>query len=164
MNKKGQNELASETVNALLCGMSLDSIRVYSAVVLLGFFRSGSVTKVDEAWISVSGGLWVESLSQAPKQSVDMKNSSFFYQRATVLGELYLLIGKEVSSANVDLSGALEVVFGQTQIRANSDGDDFEEIWAVMSNTPDADKDHDWYVSLDDAGQVTTKSPPPATS
>lgn len=154
-----QNKLASDTVNSLLCGMVLDSIRVYSAVMLIGFFRPGSlVTQPSEVWISVSGGVRVDPSSHTPKLPMNgVADYKFFTERALVLGELYLLIGKEVFSAYVDGSGSLDVELGQTHIQAYSDGDDLEEVWAVMSDFPDADKDHNWYVSLDDLGHVAVR-------
>lgn len=150
---------ASETISVLLCGTSLDSIRIYSAIIMLGFFRPVSTTNLPiEAWISVSGYMRMEPLNRAPETPA-YASSDFFAQRASILGELYLLMGKEISAARVSHAGGLEIEIGERRIRANSDGDDLEEIWAVMSDSPDANKDHSWYISLDDSGHVIVKSP-----
>lgn len=147
----------SAVVNRLLCGTLLDSIRVFSVVVQLCFVRAADSSQLPgKVWVVASGRL----LASAPETRLELENASdFFEQRAEVLGRLYQLIGQEVSAADVSSMGTLEIRLGDSRISARSDQADLEEVWAVMSDSPDAFAAHAWYVSLDDAGRLSARSP-----
>ena len=149
---------ASEPVSALLCGTQLDTIRVYSLIVQLGFIRVGAADLPQEVWVVVSGDLLVDGpTSAAADTSVA---SEFFSRRALALRENYFLIGRRVTAAWVSDSGELEIELGDTRLRAKRDEHgDLEEVWAVMSETPDANLEHRWYVSLDDSGALSVCVP-----
>ncbi|MEQ1718705.1 MAG: hypothetical protein ABL907_22420 [Hyphomicrobium sp.] len=152
---------SSSIINKLLSGMSLDSFRVYSAIILIGFIRSNSPGDLPtEAWISVSGALSVESLGSDLEESEDLNlKGDFFAARASVLGSLYRLIGGVVTTACVSPHKTLEIELGEKRICVHDDEDDFEEVWAVMSDSPDVNDTHQWYVALDDAGRINVRSP-----
>ena len=150
---------ASQVVWDLLRGAQLDTIRVYSLIIQLGFVGLGRADNLpDEVWVSVSGTLHVKGDTSmvwevAPPQG-------FIARRASVLGEVYRLIGQEVTAADVSDSGALQIHLGGKLLRAEADDDTgLEEVWSVASDSPDAAADHRWHVSLDDSGAISARLP-----
>lgn len=84
----------------------------------------------------------------------------FFARRAAALGEVYRLIGQEVTAANVSDSGALQIHLGGKRLRAEAGDDtDLEEVWSVASDSPATTADHRWHVSLDDSGVISARVP-----
>ena len=151
------SQIASVVVSALLRGTQLCSIRVDSSIIQVQFIRFGNVEGMPkEVWINVSGSLITDatSLAWGSKSSED-----FFVRRASVLGEVYFLNGEEVTDAYVSDSGALKIQMGDKYLCAESDHDDFEEVWAVMNDDPSTSYDHHWYVMLDDAGDLSAIIP-----
>lgn len=156
-----KHKSASLIVDKLLNGMALDSIRVYSTIILCGFFRPNFPAELPvEAWVSISGEVQVKLAHENGIMPISEKND-FFQQRSTILSKLYLLLGKTVSFAHVSSLGMLEIEFDAIRICAYPDSESLEEIWAVMNDNPDANDNHHWYVSLDDSGKVSARSPHP---
>ena len=144
----------SEAVSILLVGAQLDTIRAYSLIMQLGFIRSAPSQGLPaEIWVSVSGELITGDTAACP--TVD-----FFERRAQALGAAYHLIGRQVTAAYISESRALQIDLGDGSLRVQADGDDnLEEVWAVMSDTPDASVEHRWYVALDDTGALSLRKP-----
>ncbi len=157
---RGTNvQFASEVVSTLLKGAQLDTIRVYSLIVQLGFLRIGGAENVPgEVWLSVSGNLTIEDESS----TVGKVNPAidFFSSRERAISESYRLIGKEVAATTVSDSGFLEVHLGSKLLRVEADTDgDLEDIWSVTDGLPDPNSVHQWHVSLDDSGCLSVRAP-----
>lgn len=150
---------ASQVVWDLLRGAQLDTIRVYSLIVQLGFVCLGRAGNLpDEVWVSVSGTLLVEGDTSMVGESASSRD--FFARRASALGEVYRQIGQEVTAASVSDSGALQIHLGGKSLRAEADDDTgLEEVWSVVSDSPEATADHRWHVSLDDSGAIYARVP-----
>ena len=162
----GKNVAGSRAVHDLLAGMTLDSVRAYSVVLLVGLHRApadqwrGEGIAVTEAWVSVSGALRVmNSEHERPGSMQAADGDCFFDARAAALGKLYRLIGEKVEAASVDGAGALTIDFQSARVKAESDGNDLEEVWAVMSGKPEPLAEHLWYVGSDAVGQVSVRRP-----
>jgi hypothetical protein len=152
-------QAASEVVSDLLCGAQLDTIRVYSLIVQMGFVCLGAAgNSPDEVWVSVSGALNVgEDHSTVGESALPQE---FFARRASAIGAVYQLIGQKVTAASVSESGALQIQFGGRRMRAEADKDaNLEEVWSVVSDSPETTTDHRWYVSLDDSGALSARVP-----
>ena len=147
---------ARTAISGLLIGMSLDSLRVYSTILLLGFYRFDATALPGEVWISCSGNVLLKN-SRPDESEINENDVDFFARRASILGRIYNLIGATVSSVDIDPSGVLTVTLSGKEIRFQRDKDSFEEIWAVMSDSPDVSDAHRWYIALDDAGQIGGK-------
>jgi hypothetical protein len=154
-------ERAQGALSKLLCGTTLDSIRAYSVVVQLGFFRSDDKGDLPrEVWLTTTGSLRLIGANDDTSQSLDgCQERNFFEQRANVLKEIYMLIGKSVSSININMGGNLNIELGGKTLVASPDSENYEEVWAVMSDTPAADQDHQWYVGLDDTYEMIVRMP-----
>lgn len=150
-------QAASERVSELLRGTQLDTIRVYSLIVQLGFVRLGAADNLpDEVWISVSGSLIVEE-NPATVGEVGLSRD-FFDRRASVLSAVYRLIGQTVTAASVSDSGELQVHLGGKCLRAEADDDaNLEEVWSVFSDSPETTAEHRWHVSLDESGALSSR-------
>jgi hypothetical protein len=148
-----------EVVSTLLHGAQLDTIRVYSLAMQLGFVRPSAVDGLpNEVWVSLSGTLCLEGTSSILGDAEPPKD--FFEHRASILGAVYLLIGREVTSACVSDSGALLVHLGSTCLSAAVDKDmNLEEVWSVMSDSSESTADHQWYVSFDGSGALSVRTP-----
>lgn len=153
---------ASATVASLLRGAQLDTIRIYSVVVQLGFVRLGDQAGLPgEIWLVVSGDLRVSDASERGESSG--VSLGFFDRRASALGAIYARIGQYVSSARVSVAGVLEIELGDARVLAQADQEgDLEEIWSVMSDSPEPHAPHQWFVSFDDSGNVSVRVPEPA--
>jgi hypothetical protein len=159
MNSINQN--CSELVSNLLHGTQLDTIRIYSLIVQLGFIRtdrtSESSALPSEVWVTVSGDFCVE---MSPKTESGTTRD-FFEKRSLMLARAYLLIGKEVTFANVSKSGLLEIHLMNNIIYAKPDDEEnMEEVWTVTSESPDVNFHHQWYISLDDTGCLSVRTSP----
>lgn len=151
--------LASTSIARLLTGLSLDSLRVHSTILLLGFYRTEANHDLPgEVWISCSGNVQLINLGNdalAPDES----DADFFARRASILGKIYQLIGATIDGAGIDPSGALIISLRAGEIRFERDDESFEEIWAVMSDSPDVSDAHRWYIALEDSGTVGATTP-----
>ena len=158
------SQVASEVISSLIRGAQLDTIRVYSLIIQLGFVRIDASEELPaEIWVSVSGNLLKEQISAEAGDSNSAGDQ--FGRRAIVLAETYLLIGKEVTAASVSESGTLHICLGGASLRAEADNDgSLEEVWTVMSDTPDTTADHRWYVVFDDSGVLSARIPPSASN
>ena len=154
------NHVASEVISSLIGGAQLDTIRIYSLVVQLGFVRLDAAEGwPNEIWVSVSGNLDVGGSFAADWDSKSA--GDLFVRRAKALGSAYLLIGKRVTAVRVSESGALQMELEDSGLRADAGEDaSLEEVWAVMSDTPDVSADHRWYVALDDSGVLSARAGP----
>lgn len=120
---------ASQVVSHLLRGAQLDTIRVYSLIVQLGFVCLHSAgDSPDEVWVSASGALIVD---EGPTMVAEPRSSGdFFARRAAALSKVYRLIGQEVTAASVSDSGELQISFEGKRVRARAEDDaDLEEVW-----------------------------------
>lgn len=147
-------ESASREISKLLSGTALDTFRVFSTILLLGFIRTNSDPQIpSEIWVSLSGAVHV-----IDKKSILQVNLSqdqdFFSQRIIAISRLFPLFGKQVISAAVGSAGALSINVDGVEIRCEADEINFEEIWAVMSDSPNPSENHRWYIALDDAGII----------
>lgn len=145
---------ASEIVAALLKGAQLDTLRVYSLIIQLGFFRpNAKENSPREIWLSASGSLDIVE-GDTSFGSVAFEKD-FFLKRVTALGVLYKLIGQKVSTVNISESGILRISIGDVEIQAGFDDEvNFEEIWSVMTEAPDVTADQKLRVTLDDSGKI----------
>lgn len=149
---------ASKVVSDLLYGAQLDTIRVYSLIIQLGFVCLGRASSLpNEVWISISGTLLVEGGTSTVRELASSRD--FFACRASILGDVYQLIGQEVAAANVSDLGVLEIHLGGCRLRAEADDTDLEEVWSVVSDSPEPTVDHQWYVVLDDSGVISVRAP-----
>lgn len=151
-------QVASGVVSDLLRGAQLDTIRIYSLIVQLGFVCLHAAGRSpSEVWVSVSGNLFVE---EDPLMRESRSSRDFFACRESALGAVYRLIGQEVTAATVSESGALRIDLGGKHLRAEADdGENLEEVWSVVSDSPDTNADHRWYVSLDESGALSARAP-----
>lgn len=147
-------DACSEAISVLLLGTQLDSIRAYSLIMQLGFVRTVPAGGLPtEVWVSISGNLITEDASTC-------STGDFFERRAQALCATYLLIGQRVTATNISDSGTLQIDLDAKSLRVEADSEDnLEEIWAVMSDTPDTSVDHRWYMVLDDAGALSVRIP-----
>ena len=84
----------------------------------------------------------------------------FFARRASMLSAVYRLIGQEVTAASVSDSGALQIHLGDKHLRAGADDHaNLEEVWSVVSDSPETTADHRWHVSLDEFGALFARIP-----
>jgi hypothetical protein len=144
---------ASEIVCSLLQGAQLDTLRIYSLVMQLGFFRPENVADLPaEAWVSLSGTLVNE-------QAEPVAPEDFFERRASALSAAYRLIGQRVTSAHVLDSGALRIRFGERSLRVEADDTNLEEVWSVMSDSSEPAADHSWWASLHESGELSAHAP-----
>ena len=152
-------QVASKIVLDLLSGAQLDTIRVHSLIVQLGFVCLGRAGNLpDEVWVSVSGTLFVEGDTSMVGESASSRD--FFARRVSALGEAYQLIGQEVTAASVSDSGTLQIYLGGKRLRAEADDDtNLEEVWSVASDSPETTAGHRWHVSLDDSGAISVRAP-----
>lgn len=154
------NKVASEIVFALLRGAQLDTIRVYSLIVQLGFVRLGTAAGdlPNEVWVILSGGL---TIKEEPSMVAESRSSQdFFGRRASVLSAVYRLIGQDVTDASVSDAGVLEMQLGGQCLCADADDEEnLEEVWSVVSDFPETAADHRWYVSLDECGGLSAHVP-----
>lgn len=150
---------ASDAVSTLLRGAQLDTIRIFSLVLNLGFVHGNRIGLPNVIWVSLSGALSIDQKSN-PK-STPSGRDDFFEVRGNAIRQLYSLIGGAVSGATVAASGRLEIVLGEhlLQVGPSESDSDLEEVWAVMSDSPDVSVDHSWYVMLDDSGRLSTRTP-----
>ncbi len=146
--------VASAAISRLLIGATLDCFRVYSTVLQLAFYRDAIEEDIPkEVWISCSGN--VNTSHAFSKSNVDStEDADFFTARKYVVGEIYSQIGAIVDRVFVDESGVLKIDLAGMEIEFRPDKDCFEEVWAVMSDSPNQSESHNWYIALDDAGQL----------
>lgn len=147
-----------EAVSKLLCSTQLDTIRVYSLILQLGFLRLRAEDNLPrQVWVSASGRFMIEGAVQDAGGS--HREENFFSQRASVLAAMYKLIGQRVVFAGLSDSCALEINIGSTRLLIDRDDESLEEVWSVASDSPDATLDHDWSVSLDDSNEISVRVP-----
>jgi hypothetical protein len=154
-----ENDGVNTTLETMLKGTQLDTLRVYSMLIQLGFVRVNASDDLPRnVWVSASGRVTLAAMEESDAQSVS--DIDFFARRAAALRDLYLLIGGQVSSARATSSGTLEILLGSTVIRAEPEGEgDLEEIWEVTSGMPDPSPRSAWYVCLDSFGTISVRSP-----
>ena len=150
---------ASAAISRLLIGATLDCFRVYSTILQLAFYRDASEGNLpNEVWISCSGS--VTARYAFSESNVDLPGDlDFFTARKHVLGEVYGQIGAIVDRVFLDESGVLKLDLAGLEIEFAPDKDCFEEVWAVMSDSPNSSEPHDWYIVLDDTGQLGGRIP-----
>lgn len=151
--------VASEAVAVLLYGAQLDTIRVYSLIVQLGFVRLGDAVNLpSEVWVSLSGEL-ASSMRESAPAKVGLAGD-FYMRRVDALSAVYRLLGESVTAAGVSGSGALEIYFGGTSLRVELDDEaSLEEVWSVASDSPETTAVHRWYVALNESGELFAHVP-----
>ena len=151
---------ASLVVNKLLSGMTLDSIRASGVLIELELFRANALltNQPVSVKIEITGDLRTHSVNQESK-AIQNSDLNFFTHRATAVSEIYLLIGKAITSATVSSINALEIVFEDRLVVAKMDIENFEEIWSVDAAIPSHDAVHKWFIMLDDANRLHVIAP-----
>jgi hypothetical protein len=146
-------EDASKAISQLLVGASLDSFRVFSTILLIGFYRSDNGLGLpSEVWLSCSGKIIVNAKED---HGLNLKQEeNFFLQRVSAIGKLFEIIGSSVEATKIGPLGSLSIEMDGVEIRCESDDENLEEIWSVMSDSPDTSEEHRWYIALDDAGKI----------
>jgi hypothetical protein len=159
MNQRN-SENAAKIIAKILHGSQLDTIRIYSVILQLGFIRlTGANDLPEEIWLNLSCSLRVET-----DASIFECSKNFHGRRIDALTAVYQLIGREVHGANVSATGTLEIELGDTRLFAEPDGEtDLEEVWSVVSDSPEANADHRWRVILDDFGVISIRTPNPSS-
>ena len=151
--------LASTSIARLLIGLSLDSFRVHSSILLLGFYRPEANDELPgEVWISCSGTVQIIN-PESNEHASDKLDADFFVRRASILGKIYHLIGATIHGAGIEPAGALTISLQAASIRFERDDSSFEEVWTVMSDSPDVSDAHCWYIALEDSGEVGATIP-----
>jgi hypothetical protein len=147
----------AEIAGKLLCGLQLDSVRVYSLIIQLGFIRLQAADALpEEVWCVFSCDVSLHS--QDPK--CHREQDGFIDRRAAALRDIYHLIGLRVSKVSIILSGELEIEFGEETLTTSWARDvRLEESWALMSGSPNTGSEHAWYLALDDSGILSVKTP-----
>lgn len=150
---------ATGAISRLLVGATLDSFRVYSTILQLAFYRDAADGNMpNEVWISCSGSVSIRN--DFSESNVDSRGESdFFESRMHVLSKVYNQIGSVVDGVFLDELGVLKLGVGGIEIEFKPDKDCFEEVWAVMSDSPNTSERHDWYIALDDTGQLGGRIP-----
>jgi hypothetical protein len=146
---------ASKSIAVLLSGAQLDTLRVYSVALCLGFVRLGaSDQRPNEVWVVLSGDISVHDASGKSQRA-----NEFLARRENAVAALYRLIGQEVVSAQVCESGQLKIFFEQGEVVVERGEADLEEVWGVMSDSPNPADEHQWHVCFDDSGRFLLKEP-----
>jgi hypothetical protein len=141
----------ADSVRELLRHAQLDSIRVHSIVLELGFF----VNRADDPlmWVVVTGDFKVTTDSSYDS-SVD-----FFERRGHAIRAAYGYMGDEVREINIG-SNLLEIAFDNGSFLIFPDeGDSPEESWAVTTGSPDVHLSHRWLIAPDETGAIRLQSP-----
>jgi hypothetical protein len=152
--KNLKKEDAEKAISQLLVGATLDSFRVFSTVLLVGFYRSDNCPELpNEIWLSSSGKMTLIN-SMEGRDAYKNEDENFFAQRAFLIGKLFETIGSSVEAVAISPLGVPSIGLGGREIRCEPDEENFEEIWAVMSDSPDASADHRFYIALEDTGKI----------
>ncbi|WP_420412064.1 hypothetical protein [Roseibium sp.] len=148
----------ADIASILLNGCQLDTIRIHSLVIQLGFICVGRSAPLPiEAWLSLSGDFAVTGSNFSLPYS---SKNDFFQRRALMLGKSYMLIGEKVTSADILETGTLQINLGSASIFAGvSEEANFENIWELTSGTPNTNANQSWYVSLADDGSFSSQKP-----
>ncbi len=148
----------TDIASILLMGCQLDTIRIHSLVIQLGFICVGRPAPLPiEVWLSLSGDFAVTSAGfSLPYSSKD----DFFQRRALMLGKIYMLIGEKVTSADILETGTLQIDLGSASIFSGVDEEaNFEKVWELASDIPNNNDTQSWYVSLEDDGSFLSRKP-----
>ena len=156
-----QVENAEEALGALLAGAELSHFQTYSLVLNLCFRKLPKTDNLPvEVWLSATGRATFIAKTGVPTNNVpDSESDDFFDSREKLLGQLYRLIGKEITEIDIDPSGILELSFEKGNLIFAGDETDLEEIWSVTSDTPEPYAKHDWAVTLTDERELVTRRP-----
>jgi len=161
MEIEGRHE-AQGILSEILCGMYLDSIHVHSIAMNLGFLRTlerQGPKNPSEIWISIMSTVRVVDSTAPIEEAVRAGDeSSFFSLREEALRDIYRLLGKEISSVQVERRGELILSVQGKNIVITRDEAEFEEIWSVMDRTPDVSQDHELHITLADENRIVSKT------
>lgn len=160
MKEKDINK-ARQAAATLLIGAQFDRFDVSSLVLNICFVRLPKVAELPiNVWLSAAGRAVFIDKSGVPTNSVPESDSDdFFASREKLLGQLYRLIGKEITEIDIDPSGILELHFESGNLIFAGDETDLEEIWSITSDTPEPYAKHDWAVTLTDERELVTRRP-----
>lgn len=148
-------EESSQIADYLLAGAYLDNIRVYSSELLLCFTRLNEQEKPGEVWVSSTGRIRAAGLRHLSPFTAETVAD----QRGVALYALCQLIGEEVSSVQISASGALDIFLGDWGVHLEPDEVNTEEVWSIVSDSPDPAYPHRWSVTLDDVGNLLVHTP-----
>ncbi|BCT91969.1 hypothetical protein LYSHEL_09930 [Lysobacter helvus] len=133
---------AGKVLSKLLVGSQLDSIRVYSLLVELSFFRpdeppAGTPKMI---WVVASGE--IEVSCAMPDSPVD-----FFERRSRAIASLYNCMGQFVEAVRPE-EHKLSISVGAVSITLSPDNKDVDaEFWALMDDSPDVTSNHEWLIA-----------------
>ena len=154
-------ENAKKTAAELLVGAQLDRFTVSSLIVSICFVKLPKVAHLPVSiWLSASGQtVFLKTEGVASKGISIPGEDDFFAAREKLLGQLYTLIGKEITAVDIDPSGVLELRFENGSLVFAGDDTDLEEIWTITSDTPEPYGDQPWAVVLTDERDLVTRKP-----
>ena len=152
---------ATKTAYELLVGAQLDRFTVSSLIVGICFVKLPKVAHLPVSiWLNASGQAGFLKTEGIASNGISIpRGDDFFAAREKLLGQLYRLIGKEITAVDIDPSGALELRFETGNLVFAGDDTDLEEIWAITSDTPEPYGDQPWAVVLTDQRELVTRRP-----
>jgi hypothetical protein len=151
---------AKNAATDMLVGALLDSIRVFSLEVQLGFSRLPAVNPFPFAvWLCTMARLDIlrEGAAQ-PALEAECPDAEFFQSRAVALSQLHGLIGREITSLEIHPGGAFEIVLDRKRLIIRPNNNDFDEVWAIRSDSPEPFGQQGWSVVLDQ-NQLNVRRP-----
>ncbi|MDI7164976.1 hypothetical protein [Leptospira santarosai] len=151
-----KNEIIQSVLMKLLYGAQLDCIRIYKIFLEIGFNQIGKKELPTTIWFATNNSLYVNT----DIASID-RVADYYEKRATVIKDLFYLIGEEVSSVTVSEKGELSIVIGDKTLFLFREEEEFEEVWEIMDNSTSNFADHEWYITLLDDGDFELKYPEP---
>lgn len=149
---------AQKILHQMLTGTTLDSLRVYSVSMEIGFMHlPGTDRRPTEVWITGSGETRVISeISQVSVAALASEN--YFSLKADAIRALYLSIGKQVKDVAL-IGNSLAVQFEGLSILIRADASEHEESWCVADRPAHAVEEKAWYVGLDEQGGFISRCP-----
>lgn len=153
-------EEAEKKIQYILIEAVVDELRIYSTVLNIGFHQTATEgNKPNYLWVNIFSDATLAGGNLSPQ---NFPNNTFFDRRAKLISELYLLLGRKVTSAKIKSSGFLEVHLNDQILTCFHDGNDDaieEEVWSITSGTPAPYEAHEWSMSLDKVGEIYLKTP-----
>jgi hypothetical protein len=155
------SDMAEKVISRLMVGAQLDSIRVYSVIMQMGFFVPVPVDGFpNEVWLTFSGVGTFHDVESVVDVCGAHKSQDFFEVRASFLKDAYFLLGKQIDFVSIKKSGALELKIGEKYLMVESEEDsNLEDIWSVRNGAYEPMAEEDWYITLGDSGVLAARIP-----
>jgi hypothetical protein len=93
--------------------------------------------------------VWLSTTAPANFGIRELKND-FLSERSDFISQLYFKVGKSVSNIRIAENGELFVDLEGSTFSVCPDGDDFEEIWSITSDTASPYAEHEFSITLTD--------------